>query len=298
MKCDRCNRDAIVFQRYSGMHLCRQHFVADFEGRAKKLIRKQRWIESGDRIGVALSGGKDSSALLYFLTTLFRDRRDVEIRAITIDEGICGYRDPGTVQSIAESMGVLCHTASFSGEYGITLDEIVRRKGDRLSCSYCGVLRRSLLNRVARDEGITRIAFGFNLDDDAQSVLMNVLRGDAGRLVHQGEKADGFIPRIRPFQNLPEREVALYAHLHVKGFIERGCPYAYNALRADVRTMLNDYSYRHPATKFALVNLGEELPKMAGGSPEAAGICPECGNPFRGTCRICRILAEVRQDAG
>ncbi|MBN1194152.1 MAG: TIGR00269 family protein [Methanomicrobiaceae archaeon] len=298
MKCSKCHRDAIIFQRYSGMHLCRQHFIADFEGRAKKVIRKNRWIERGDRIGVALSGGKDSSALLYFLTTLFRDRPDVEISAITIDEGIGGYRDPGMVRSIAESMGVPCHTASFSGEYGITLDEIVRRKGDRLSCSYCGVLRRSLMNRIARNEGITRIAFGFNLDDDAQSVLMNVLRGDVGRLVHQEGPAEGFIPRIRPFQNLPEREVALYAHLHVHGFLERGCPYSHNALRADVRTMLNNYSYRHPATKFALVNLGDELPKRAAGSPEAAGICPECGDPCRGTCQTCRILAEVRQDAG
>ncbi|NYT06544.1 MAG: adenine nucleotide alpha hydrolase family protein, partial [Methanomicrobiales archaeon] len=281
MKCSKCNRDAIIFQRYSGRHLCRQHFVADVEGRAKKTIRKHRWIASGDHIAVALSGGKDSTALLYFLVTHFSERRDLTISAITIDEGISGYRNPGEVQRIAASMGVECRTASFLEEYETTLDAIVKRHGDRLSCSYCGVLRRSLINRIAREEGITKIALGFNLDDEAQSVLMNVLRGDADRLVRPRSLVEGLIPRIRPFQVIPEREVALYARLHVPIALEQGCPYSHNALRADVRRMLNDYSYRHPATRYALLNLGEELPLRAREEGITGTICPECGEPCR-----------------
>jgi uncharacterized protein (TIGR00269 family) len=292
MKCQKCSKEAIIFQRYSGLHLCEHHFVINFEARAKRAIRKHQMVEPGDRIAVAMSGGKDSSALLYFLVSLFGKRKDVEIFAICVDEGIGGYRDPAVAESIAASMGVPFHAVSFSEEYGLTLDEIVEQHGDATSCSYCGVLRRQLLNKTARELGATKIALGFNLDDDAQSVLMNVLRGDLDRLIRPGTPVEGLVPRIRPFGELPEREVALYAHLHLSGFEEQGCPYAHNALRADVRTMLNDYNYRHPATKYALLHLGEELAGLGEGISSCLRVCERCGEPCGDVCRACQILKE------
>ncbi|WP_367652394.1 TIGR00269 family protein [Methanoculleus frigidifontis] len=294
MKCSKCHREAILYQRYSGLHLCKEHFIRDFETKAKRAIRQHRWIESGDTVAVGLSGGKDSSAVLFFLHRLLCERRDVRLMAITIDEGICGYRNTRHAAGIAETIGVEWVTTSFADEYGITLDEIVRRKGHRLSCSYCGVLRRALMNRFARDRGVTKLAFGFNLDDEAQSVLMNVLRGDAERLCRPMRPVAGMVPRIKPLMYIPEREVALYAFLHVEGFDLAGCPYAHSALRGDVRSLLDEYSWHHPATKNALVNLGEEL---RGGAAAPAGtmrICERCGEPAGEVCRCCRILDEVR----
>ncbi len=293
ISCSKCRRPAIIFQRYSGLHLCRNHFVADLESKAKRAIRQHRWITPGDRIGVAMSGGKDSSALLFFLVKLLGKRRDISLVAVTIDEGIRGYRDFTTARRIAEGLGVDHIGASFEEYFGITVDEIVRKKGDRLSCSYCGVLRRQLLNRVAKQQGVTRLALGLNLDDEAQSVLMNVLRGDADRLLRPAGIAEGLIPRIKPFMYVPEREVALYALLHVKGFEIGRCPYSHNALRADVRNLVNDYAWRHPATRYSLVNLGERLSGIEGRGGSAAGICASCGEPFIGECRTCRMLSEV-----
>lgn len=294
MKCQKCSRDAIIYQRYSGMHLCRKHFLADFASRARKAIRKNRWIEPDDRIAVAMSGGKDSSALLHFLTTQFGKRRDLAIFGISIDEGIAGYRDLRVAEKIAESMGVSWYSVSFAEAYGITIDDIVQKRGDRLSCSFCGVLRRHLLNRTARRLGATKIALGFNLDDEAQSVLMNVLRGDLLRLMRSPAPREGMIPRIRPFAGLPEREVALYAYLNLEGFEDRGCPYSHNALRGDVRTMLNDYHYRHPATKYALVNLGVEMAALDRTERDGWKWCDRCGEPYIGQCRTCTLLDEVR----
>lgn len=295
MKCSKCGRDAVLFQDYSGMHLCESHFTADFEGRAKKAIRKHRWISQGDRIAVAMSGGKDSSALLHFLTKTFGERRDITIFAISIDEGICGYRNMEPVKKIAERYGVSFHSVSFKDAYGFTIDDIVEKQGDRISCSRCGVLRRHLLNKTARELGATKIALGFNLDDEAQSILMNALRGDAETLVRRQVPREGFVPRIRPFIHLPEREVALYALLNVEGFIEAGCPYSKNALRADVREILNIYNYRHPAAKYALVNLGEELKGNEGDNKTEPSICPECGEPVFGECQACRIVREMKR---
>jgi len=297
MQCSKCRRDAVIFQRYSGLHLCEHHFNRDFEAKAKRAIREHRWIRSGDTVAVALSGGKDSSAVLFFLHRLLGERRDVRLMAITVDEGISGYRDPAQARGIAESMGVPWVTASFREEYGITLDEIVGRKGTGLSCSYCGVLRRALMNRIAREHGVTKFAYGFNLDDEAQSVLMNALRGDADRLTRPVREVEGMVPRIKPFMYIPEREVALYAFLHVEGFDLAGCPYAGDALRGDVRRILDDYTYRHPATKYSLVNLGEALREPGGLLPEEGfRVCERCGELCGKVCRACQVLDEVRKE--
>ena len=297
MQCSKCRRDAVIYQRYSGLHLCEQHFNRDLEAKAKRAIREHRWIASGDTVAVALSGGKDSSAVLYFLQRLLHERRDVRLMAITVDEGIGGYRDPARAWAIAERIGVPWVTASFREEYGVTLDEIVARKGTGLSCSYCGVLRRALLNRVAREEGVTKFAYGFTLDDEAQSVLMNVLRGDPYRLTRPVREVTGLVPRIKPFMYIPEREVALYAFFHVEGFDLAGCPYAADALRGDVRGILDAYTYRHPATKYSLVNLGEALRNPEQPPEGGLRVCERCGEPCGEVCRACQVLDEVRRGA-
>ena len=299
MNCSKCRREAIIYQRYSGMHLCQEHFTESVESRVKREIRKHGWVKHGDTIGVALSGGKDSTSLLHFLTNTFGDRPDITILAITIDEGIAGYRNMSDIKEIAERYGVPWHTTSFAEEYGITLDGIVVGQGDdRRSCSFCGVLRRRVLNRLARETGCTKIAFGFNLDDEAQSVMMNVLRGDTERLTMPQRDNPGMIPRIRPFAIIPEREIALYAHLHVGPLADQGCPYAHNALRGDVRRLLNEYTWLHPATKHALRSLGEDLQGRGAGLAAPPNICPKCGEPAFGTCRTCAILSEVKQVTG
>jgi uncharacterized protein (TIGR00269 family) len=297
MRCDKCRRGAVIFQPYSGLHLCEAHFVADFEAKAKRAIRTHHWMKSNDHIAVALSGGKDSSALLWFMKNLTAQRKDITLSAITVDEGIGGYRDPSLAVRIAKSLGTGCLVASFQDEYGVTVDEIVAKKGDSCSCSYCGVLRRSLINRIAREHGVTKLALGFNLDDEAQSVLMNVLRGDADRLIRPQRDIDGMVPRIRPFMYIPEREVALYAHLHVEGFERERCPYAHNALRADVRGVLNDYTSRHPSTKYSLVRLGERFGELGGAAGGEIHACEQCGEPCGASCRSCQILQEVLSNA-
>jgi uncharacterized protein (TIGR00269 family) len=281
--CDKCGRPPVLFQRYSGRHLCDEHFVRDLETRVKRTIREKGWLRPGDRIGVALSGGKDSSALLSFLSGLVARRRDIDLLAITVDEGISGYRDPARSVRIAESFGCRCITVSFREAFGTTIDEYVSRCGDTTSCSACGVKRRQLLNAVALEHGVTRLALGFNLDDEAQTVLMNVLRGDADRLLRPYSRDPLVVPRIRPLMSIPEREVALYALLKGIGFKAGRCPYAYNALRVDVRSLLNRYAWNHPAARFSLVRLGDTLASARSCSADEGGNPPEPGGHYEET---------------
>jgi uncharacterized protein (TIGR00269 family) len=293
MQCNKCRRNAVLFQEYSGQHLCEQHFEADVEAKAKHEIRRHQWMIPGDHIAVALSGDPSSSALLYFLKKLTSDRRDISISAISLDEGITGYYDPAHAMRIAELLDTECIMGSFQENFGITVDEIAHIKGITHSCTYCRVLRNFLLNRIAVEHGVTKLAMGDNLDDVAVSVLKNALQGNPEILVRLERAARGKIPRIRPFLSVPLKEVALYADLHVKGCDQSRCPYNNKPFEEEMQAVLNEFTIRHPATKYALLSLEKNLAGACVSMADLIPSCQQCGEPTNGICQNCRIINEV-----
>ncbi|MBO5547593.1 MAG: tRNA 2-thiocytidine biosynthesis protein TtcA, partial [Candidatus Methanomethylophilaceae archaeon] len=215
MKCDQCNAEAVTFIRYNGMHLCAQDFSRFVEKRVKREIRKQIKVYPGDNIAVAVSGGKDSMVTLKLISDVFGPRNKVTVHAIVIDEGIDGYRPPSVeiVRKFCEGTDIQFHLRSFS-ELGVTMDAIAPLSRDSSPCTYCGVFRRRLMNDEARKIGAKYLATGHNLDDMAQSIMMNFVRGDVERLARMGphERVQpGLIPRFLPLRLIPEKESLLYA---------------------------------------------------------------------------------------
>ncbi len=259
MQCNKCRKEAVLYQEYSGLHLCRLHFDADFERKAKHEIRRHHWLEHDDHIAVGLSGDRNSSALLYFLKKLTSSRRDIRISAITIDEGIRGYHQPAYAEGIARAVGTDLISASFAEHFGVSLDEIARRKGFPLSCTYCRTIRNFLLDRTAAEQGVTKLALGDDLNDCGVSVMKNILRGDIDMVVRPEQPGSGKIPRIRPFVAVPKKEVALYADIHINGYNQSRCPYHNEPFEKDVHAMLDDFTNRHPATGYALLGLRSTL---------------------------------------
>lgn len=303
MRCSKCDSSAIMSQRYSGLNLCEEHFVEDFEQKAKSTLLRGRMAENGDRIAVAVSGGKDSTALLYVLSKtldgLDGRGRDVELFAITVDEGINGYRDD-TIKSarkIAGDLGVEQVIVSFRDMYGFDLDRIVEGK-DVAPCTFCGVFRKHALNRTAKRLGATKVATGHNLDDEAQSIMMNYMKGDIERLMRFRPRRvqPGLIPRIKPLREIPERETALYCM--VKGiYVEsRECPYAKLSLRSDVRDMMNRLENLYPGTKHSAVKGFEEILDLAGDMWTQMDLasCGICGEPcVKEICKACELLGRL-----
>ncbi len=284
----------VLFQEYSGQHLCQQHFETDLERKAKHEIRTHHWLETGDHIAVALSGDANSSALLYFLKKLTSRRRDIRISAISIDEGIRGYRDPECANRIARAAGTDCFSVSFPESFGIGIDEITERKGISLSCTYCHVIRNFLLDRKAIESGVTKLAMGDDLDDDAASVLKNILRGDTDMIARSEQTGSGKIPRIRPFISIPKKEVGLYAALHIKGYDQSRCPYHNGSSEEEeVKELLEDFTTRHPATGYALMSLKKNLSDIFCTHSDRVPSCERCGEPSEGICMNCRIIDEV-----
>jgi tRNA(Ile)-lysidine synthase TilS/MesJ len=257
--CSRCRKSAVTLIRYNGARLCANHFNAFVEERVKREVRRQCRIGKGEKIAVGLSGGKDSGVSLYLVKKIFTGRMDLSISAITVDEGIKGYRDKTikAAKKLCDRLDVEHHVVSFHNGLGHTLDDLSKMNWDSdefAPCTFCGVFRRFFLNETARSIGATRLATGLNLDDTAQSVLMNIARGDVDKLARMGPHTvirDGLVPRIQPLRTIPEKETYLYAVLNEIEFDHSECPYAQSAQRNRFRELVAELEDRTPGTRQA-----------------------------------------------
>jgi uncharacterized protein (TIGR00269 family) len=309
----------VYLQRTTGRHLCAGHLAEGVEGRVRETMAADGMPPGGSRVAVALSGGKDSTVLLSLLHGIARESGGLDLVAVTVDEGIRGYREQTlrAAAATAARFGVPHRTGSFADLFGGTLDQVVEGQEHR-ACSLCGILRRKALTILARDEGADCIATGHNLDDEAQSVLMNWLRGDRDRLLRDSGQGSrdrllrdsgrgsrdrllrdplqpgqrGFLPRFKPLREIPEKEVALYGVIAGLFSPMPECPYRHTALRGEARAMLNAMEQRFPGTLERVVQGQRKLARgAAGGIPAPLGSCARCGDPASDyLCQACRLL--------
>lgn len=299
--CTKCRSKPSVYLRpYSGERLCPGCFAASIRERVERSISRFNMFEFDSRIAVGVSGGKDSINLLHLLTEIEEKFPRAELIAVSIDEGVRGYRDEALnlAREACRRLGVECLTLSFKELFGVTMDEIVEKtgEGELTPCSYCGVLRRRALNEAARRVEADRLATAHNLDDMAQTALLNMMRGDLRRLAGMhpaGGDLRGFVRRVKPFCEVPERESTLYAYLRGFEFQSMPCPYAKEAMRTDIRRFLNRMEVKRPGTKFTVYRTALKLiPGIRGA--EVIGRCRICGEPTPGeTCRVCQMVEEL-----
>jgi uncharacterized protein (TIGR00269 family) len=301
VRCARCDRTAVVDRPYAGDHLCDVHLADTVRDRFRAALHRQLPRFRGGTVGVALSGGKDSATALALTHAYFGRRPTVSVVAITVDEGIRGYRSK-TVRSaraLARSLGVRHVVVRARDELGTTTDAAAKRLNGVAPCSYCGVWRRQLLNRAARDAGADALVLGFNLDDLAQTVLMNFARADIprlGRMAPHARRQVGLVPRLAPLAEVPEREVFLYARAAGLPFDHAECPYAGLASRNVFREVVWRMEESIPGTRQALLRSRESIVKLLEAETDrtAPARCAECGEPSTGVrCRACEYRRAV-----
>jgi len=307
--CSLCkSREAFFFRPYSGEKLCQECFVDSIETKVKATVSKYRMFNFDDRIAVAVSGGKDSISLLHILAKIERQHPEASLVAVTVDEGIKGYRDEALqiAESNCKKLGIEHHMVSFKKLFSISLDQLIKKaqcKGKRelTACAYCGVLRRRALNVAAREVEADKIATAHTLDDEVQTILMNTFRGDISRLAKENpitkEVHPMFVQKVKPFCEIPERESTLYAYVKNIKFQDTPCPYASEAMRNDVRAMLNSIEEKHAGTKFTVLKLMERIRPALDELVEKDMFkeCVECGEPASSSlCRICELLRQLR----
>ncbi len=318
--CDVCGKDAVVEQAYSGRILCGHHLEKSIRKKVGKELRKQLVLDKSQptTVFVAISGGKDSAVLLTLLVDLIGMRRDVRIVAGCVDEGIDGYRPPSLQCAIdlCETLDVEFISTSYEDLDFHQMDEVVKRlpmiseKKDGAStmpCSYCGVFRRQGINALAQQVGADVVALGHNLDDMAQTVLMNMTNGDIERTLrlapHTDAPVNGLPPRIVPLRWIPEQEIHLLAMHKQLPLHHEECPYAQGALRWRYRDIVAQLEQDVPGTRHSLVRMSDNIKTVA--RQEVPPVqthptkCERCGSPTSGsTCKACdmRDLLDVASE--
>jgi cytoplasmic tRNA 2-thiolation protein 1 len=303
LDCARCGGRSFYKRRYSGEVLCAACFRTSIVEKTRKTISRFRMLQPRERVGVAVSGGKDSLSLLRVLHTLSETKR-YELVVLTVDEGVEGYREESIEHSAAltKELGLELVVVSYKELFGFDLDHALAWKDKReiSSCSMCGVFRRRALDEAAVKAGVGVIATAHNLDDYVQTFMMNLMHGGVERLGWTDPQVvDGDFPlrRVKPFMEIYEEEVALYAHLSGLPFQSASCPYMHEGLRSEVRDYLNELESKHPGIKNVLLNsalsVASKLSVTKGPSPIP---CTICGQPSSGgLCNVCRMKQLVEQ---
>ena len=317
MDCDRCGAPAVVHVAYSGQHLCEAHLRESVDRRVRRRVREDGLLGDGATPEapvtwvVGLSGGKDSVVLTDVLARTFEAEPRVELVALTVHEGIEGYRDESlaAAEAVADRHGLRHEVRTYEDELGVRMDDVVEADPEDLAaCAYCGVFRRGLLEGFAAEVGADLLLTGHNLDDETQTALMNLLAGDVDQVAKHhdaslaplAERPDApFVPRAKPLRDVPEKEVALVAHLADLPVHLAECPHAGEAYRGEIQRLLLDLEDRHPGTRHSVMAGYEELASLAAGARGRddrvdLGTCERCGSPTTAdVCRRCSLLEAV-----
>lgn len=239
----------------------RSSLEARIAKKTTKAIADFNLIEDGDRVMVALSGGKDSWALLQILDVL-RQRAPIRFSlvAVNVDSGYEGFRHDIIARTCRER-GWECrieHTA-----IGDVMDDIL--EAGATPCSLCARLRRGVLYRIATEVGATKIALGHHLDDFIETLLLNLffagtLKAMPARLVSD----DGAHVVVRPLVYVGEDEARLYTKEVGLPIIGCCCPACgdLSLQRQRVKRLIMDLEVEHPGVKQSMLRaLGNVMPR-------------------------------------
>ena len=255
-QCDKCARGAIIYQRYSGMHLCREHFEADVNRKIREALRQTGLFGRRARVAVGLDGGRNSATLAYVLKNLFVMRRDLDLLAVVIDEGETRSRAFEEALLVAERLGMPAVSRSLPI---LPSDTSAQSRTAR---------KRELFYAAARDCGASIIATGEDLDDEALEIFVQYLQGNTDRIERDERNEDGYdvrgeeeapdLPWIKPLSRVPKKEVRLYAIGRSLGYGGAEQPCA-DALRSSAMRQLSDFDCRHPGTCYSLLRGWERV---------------------------------------
>ena len=280
--------------------LDKDEFNEKIFNRISTLINDYNLIREGELIAVALSGGKDSVLTLHALKK-YQEVLDFDLVAISVDEGIEGYRKHGIASAVsnASDLNIRLVQKSFKDEEGFSLDDVYHNF--KSACIPCGVFRRNILNKTAYELGASKIATGHNLDDEIQSFLMSFARGDTIKFSKFGPELDvihpKLIPRIKPLWNTPEKEVGMWAILNDIDIHLDECPYSHLSLRAKIKEFLNVSEDEYPGVKRNVMDSFKKILTFENDISTSLNECEECGEPTSSNiCKACEIKKLISQD--
>ena len=302
-KCSKCGSKAVIKIPYARMNLCERHFIEYFEGRVATTIWKYGLLKEGESVLVAVSGGKDSVALLSALTVVAPKLR-LKVMPLHIHLGLGEYSDESLriIEEASRKLGVNTFTISLEDVVGASIPEI-SAKSSRPPCAVCGLVKRYVLNAAAVEWGVDAVATGHHIDDLAPYALKNMLLGDMGaalKLAPMSVGEEGYLARrVRPLYEVTERECLTYVIVKGLPFVKTSCPNVFlGGMDALIREFLYKLDLRHPGVKLRFMRSLAKAATRRGagqaGTQAELTRCKYCGLPSRSeVCGFCRLTERV-----
>lgn len=272
------------------------------EFQVMRTIKENNLISKADKVIVAMSGGKDSTTVAYLLKKF---GYEPEALHINLHMGKWSDENLANVKKFCQQYKIPLHVFSIKKDLGHTIcyiKDVVKSQTNLKQCTICGILRRWLINKKARQLGATKLATGHNLDDEAQTALMNLFKGNLMLGINSGPKVGlfedkMFVTRIKPLYFCKEEDVRKYSQSMKFPVLYQRCPCVIGAYRHEVRNHLNDLEKSNPRMKENIVrSYMKMLPELrAVIKKNSIRHCKECGEPSRNdTCKACHIRMKIR----
>ena len=278
-------------------------FKNKFENTVKKTIKKYDLLNKKEKVVVACSGGKDSTVILYLL-----QKWGYNVSGLIVDLEIGNYSKTNlkNIKDFCKKHDIELYETSFREDFGYSkckLERELKKKDVKLnSCSICGVLRRYMLNKKAREFKFDKIVTGHNLDDEAQAIMMNFFRNTMQKQSRLGPvsgsiKDKKFIPRVKPLYFCLEKDIKKYSQLKKFKVLYDRCPCIIDSFRNKVRDLLNNLPNNDKAKENVVKRFVAILPRLKKQNflNETIKSCSLCGEPSsESVCTTCKIIEKVR----
>ena len=271
----------------------------NIETKTKETISKYKLLNKKDKVVVALSGGKDSTSILYILHKL-----GYKVQALMIDLylGNWSRKNKTNMEKFCSELNIKLTIIDLKKELGsgiCFIKSVLKEKQNLTGCAVCGVIKKYLLNKWAKKLKADKIVTGHNLDDEAQTIFMNFLKGNillgANSTPATGTPIKGFVQRVKPFFFVPESEIKKYSLKNKLPALYERCPCAFGTYRVETRAWLNKIPDKQ---KLKIVkNFQKQIPKLQAKLKTHKTIqkCTKCGEPASGEiCSACKIFTNLK----
>jgi len=305
--CSKCRGPAVFRMRHHRLAFCQPHYLEWFIDQTARVIEKYHMFAPTDRILVAVSGGKDSLALWDVLWRL-----GYSVDGLYINLGISSEDDDYSNESqdyaedFANQNGLKLHVVDIPQQYGESIPQFAARsqRGRIKPCGVCGLIKRHVMNRVARDEGYDVLTTAHNLDDEAAVLMGNAMTWQVDLLQRQYPvlpAEDGFTRKVKPFCRFYERETAAYSLLRGIEYEEDECPFSIGSKQLAYKDLLNKMEENTPGIKMNFYasflnarSAGYFIPHNQADNEQSRELnkCPICGQPTASedACAFCRLV--------